>query len=190
MPERSSSTRAAPAGAGVGDTARGVAPEQLRASAPASEDSRLAPAFEALGAPGVEAVSVDVFDTLLWRKLPEPVDAFVLLGQRLAADGALADDVTPGVFAKLREAAEKRAREVSSGRGRGVEIGLRDIYARLPARVFRGALSTDDLVEREVELERSLLVADLDIVELLKAARVRGKRTLAISDTYFSEEHL
>src|SRR5205807_1711323 len=121
MPERSTSTRSAPAGTSVGGTRHGVAPEQLRASTASIVDQRLAPAFDALADGGLKAVSVDIFDTLLWRKVAEPVDAFVLLGERLAADGMLADDVTPAVFAKLRAAAERRARDVSRAGGR-VEI--------------------------------------------------------------------
>src|SRR5437879_5074605 len=106
MPERSTSTRSAPPGAGTGGANRGVAPEELRPQEPLSADQRLAPAFEALADGSLQAVSVDVFDTLLWRAVAEPVDAFVLLGERLAAAGALADDAPPAVFAKLREAAE------------------------------------------------------------------------------------
>src|SRR5205807_4973867 len=106
-------------GVSVGRAGRGVVPEELRTSAPPSGDERLLPAFEALADPDVLTVSVDVFDTLLWRRVAEPVDAFVLLGEQLAGELALADDVTPAVFAKLRAAAENRAREVSTARGGG-----------------------------------------------------------------------
>src|SRR5690242_18249715 len=57
---------------------------QVPAPAPAaSADARLTHAFALVADPSVRVVSFDVFDTLLFRAVAEPEDAFELLGARL-----------------------------------------------------------------------------------------------------------
>jgi len=160
----------------------GAGTDGLRA---AGGDARLEPAFEAVSSDTCSVLSLDLFDTLLWRKVPEPVSAFIMLGGRLRAEGQLAPDIDASAFAVLRERAELRARRDREASGRGVEVTLRDICARIPPRTLRG-IGLDELIEREVELERSLLVPDLDVLELARLAVERGKRVVCVSDTYFS----
>ena len=50
----------------------------------------------------IRLLSIDVFDTLVWRRVPEPADVFLMLGLALAAGGKLAEDVSPAAFAELR----------------------------------------------------------------------------------------
>ncbi|MDQ6750001.1 MAG: hypothetical protein M3Z33_04525, partial [Actinomycetota bacterium] len=152
-------------------------------------DARLAPAFAALAADDVSVVSVDLFDTLLWRKVPEPEAAFPLVGARLADHGALAEDVWPDVFATLRVEAEKRARAAQRAAGGGPEVTLAAIYEQLPERVFAGA-GRAAAIEHELEVEHGLVLCDLDVLALIRAARERGKRVVAVSDTYFDEPQL
>ncbi|HEY8867002.1 MAG TPA: hypothetical protein VIM22_08710, partial [Solirubrobacteraceae bacterium] len=64
-------------------------------------DARLRPAFEALARADFEVLSLDVFDTLLWRKVPRPADAFVLIAERLRARGMLAAGFDAGAVAPL-----------------------------------------------------------------------------------------
>ncbi|HKG16866.1 MAG TPA: hypothetical protein VKA96_04175 [Solirubrobacteraceae bacterium] len=154
-------------------------------------DSRLAPAFARLADDdAVRVLSVDVFDTLLFRKLSEPVDAFPLVADRLRRRGALADGVSDELFAKLRRAAEEQARARTLAGGRGVEVTLDEIHGALPGSLFAGGVAPDDLAEVETEVERDLLVPDLDVLELVRAAREGGRTVIAVSDTYFSERQL
>jgi len=136
----------------------------------------------------VAVLSLDCFDTLLWRKVPEPINAFYVLGERLRAEGMLAPDIDGSAFALLRERAERRAREQRAGEGLGLEVSLREICARVPRGVLR--IGLDELVRQEVEVERSLLVPDLDVVELARLANERGVRVACVSDTYFSDTDL
>ncbi len=155
------------------------------------QDSRLAEAHARLADDdAIRVLSLDVFDTLLFRKLPEPVDAFPLIARRLGDRGALAPGIGPEVFARLRRAAEDRAREEVGAAGRGVEVTLEQIHRALPAFLFARALSLAELAEVECEVERDVLVPDLDVVALVSAAREGGRRVVAVSDTYFSEPQL
>ncbi len=152
-------------------------------------DARLERAYELLASDSFDVLSLDVFDTILWRKVPEPHDVFVLLALRLIEMGGLAPDVDGGAFALLRRRAEARARQRREESGRGVEVTLREIWETIPAGVLDG-MTKDEALAEEVELERALLVPDLDVVNLMQAAQERGKRLVAVSDTYFSEAQL
>jgi hypothetical protein len=46
------------------------------------------------------------------------------------------------------------------------------------------------LVRAELHVERDALMPDLDVLDLVRFARERGKRVVAISDTYLSEQEL
>jgi len=153
---------------------------------PISSDARLRRAFELLSADGISVLSLDVFDTMVWRTVAEPTDAFPLLGERLRSRGQLVDHVTPALFARLRELAELRAR---SWKG-GAEVTLREIYAGIPDFVFAHNATSEVAAQAEITLERELLMPDLDVVTLVEYARERGKTVVGVSDTYYSEEEL
>ena len=151
-----------------------------------TSDARLERAFRLVDDPAVKVLSLDVFDTCLFRRVPDPVDAFPLVGRRLAERGSLVEYIDPRGFKALRRAAEARARGARRESGRGVEVTLEEIYAQIPSRIFFDA-STEELASVEVEVERELLAPDVDVLELVRFARERGKRAVGVSDTYFSE---
>ena len=152
-------------------------------------DARLERAFALVAEPGVTVLSLDVFDTCLFRRVPDPEDAFPLVARRLAERGSLVESINPVAFKRLRMAAEARARGARREAGAGVEITLPEVYAQVPSRIFFDA-SNEELAAVEVEVERELLVPDLDVLELVRFARERGKRVVGVSDTYFSELEL
>ncbi|MDP9019918.1 MAG: HAD family hydrolase, partial [Actinomycetota bacterium] len=136
----------------------------------------------------MKVLSLDVFDTLLWRVVPEPVDAFLLVGRALEAEGHLR--VPPEGFARLREAAEVEARATSVQERSTPEVSLPEIYACL-----RGAVTGDvapaRLADVEVEVERSLTFPDLAVVDLARSLKASlGVRVAVVSDTYFSAAQL
>jgi FMN phosphatase YigB (HAD superfamily) len=158
---------------------------------PGRRDARLAPAFARLSEDdSIRVLSLDVFDTLLFRKLPEPVDAFGLVAARLRERGALAEGVSDQLWARLREAAEGRARDHVRESGGGVEVTLEQIHAAVPPALFARPVGPAELEEVECQVERELLVPDLDVLELVRTARQSGRRVVAVSDTYFSEPQL
>jgi hypothetical protein len=82
-----------------------VTARQPPGTVPAVADTRLADLAEAIRRPDVKVVSTDVFDTLLWRQVPQPAAAFSLVGDRLAQRGMLVPSVTALGFASLRSQA-------------------------------------------------------------------------------------
>jgi FMN phosphatase YigB (HAD superfamily) len=136
----------------------------------------------------VRVLSLDVFDTLLWRRAPRPVDVFPFVATALRERDMLADEVAPLIFRTLRAAAEGRARAKHQPAG-AAEVTLREIYAEMPPYLVRGA-SPDELARVEIEVERGVLMPDLDVLDLVRFARGQGKQVIAVSDTYLSETEL
>jgi predicted HAD superfamily hydrolase len=153
-------------------------------------DARLRAAHAALAAGDVAVLSLDLFDTLVWRGVPEPVGAFELVAAQLHARGLLDPDVDPQTFAALRRAAEERAREQARAAGRGVEVTLEEICAALPSAALTHGAAAAALVTAELDVERSLLRCDLDVLDLVRAGRAAGAQVIAVSDTYFTEPQL
>jgi phosphoglycolate phosphatase-like HAD superfamily hydrolase len=153
------------------------------------DDARLVRAYHLLQHEQVSVLSLDVFDTLLWRVTPEPVDAFILLGRRLQEQGRLSEQVAPELFAALRELAEVRARAKVASTGRVPEVRLDAIYRELPDHLFTGPVA--DLPGLEVEFETSITFPDLEVCRLAHVAKAKlGLRVVLVSDTYYSAAEL
>jgi FMN phosphatase YigB (HAD superfamily) len=132
-------------------------------------------------------LSLDVFDTVLWRRVPRPTDMFGILGARLRASGRCPAWVTDATFRRMRIIAEQKARE---GRDAlGTEVSLFDIWRTMPIERFGSAL-IDEYVRAEVELEREFTVVDLDIAGVVRAAKKHDVPVVLVSDTYFTEDHM
>lgn len=156
----------------------------------APKDQRLLPVYEALSAGRLKVLSVDIFDTLLWRRVPEPSDVFLLLGQKLQRADQLAAHISPVAFAELRRAAQTAARERAFVATKSREVTLEDIYAELPDAIFAPNFSSPERVSVELACERHLMILDDGVVALMKHAKDAGARVVLVSDTYFTSEHL
>jgi hypothetical protein len=77
-------------------------------SAARPQDLRLLDAWDALASPSIKVISTDGFDTLVWRTVPEPVDAFPLIAERLRERGQLSPSLGSEAFGTLRRIAERR----------------------------------------------------------------------------------
>ncbi|MHB1206882.1 MAG: hypothetical protein ACYCZX_15030, partial [Rhodospirillaceae bacterium] len=90
-------------------------------------DIRLAEVRDAIKDGSIRVLSADVFDTLLWRRVPEPADLFLVLGHGLAAGGRLAPGTSAVAFAELRRGAQRAARDKAEAASGSREITLPDI---------------------------------------------------------------
>ncbi|MBN8830820.1 MAG: hydrolase [Sphingomonadales bacterium] len=124
---------------------------------------------------GIRILSLDCFDTLLWRNCNLPVDVF-------------ADLPFPGSGMEARIWAETRARRVIPLTKDRVEVSIEEIYAHaLPA-------ATDEtraaLVAAELDAEARHCYGFAPTVALMRAARAKGLQIIIVSDTYLSEPQL
>ncbi|HEX2043015.1 MAG TPA: HAD family hydrolase [Acidimicrobiales bacterium] len=159
-----------------------MAIDEVEAPGEACNDARLLEAEQLLAQGSVSVLSLDVFDTLIWRIVPEPVDAFVLFGRHLLERGELRGHTPAELFARLRERAEIRARRKVSG---VPEVRLEAIYREVPAHLFSVPPAT--LPEREVAFEKTITFPDLEVLRLAHTAQAKlGVRLVLVSDTYLS----
>jgi len=150
---------------------------------------QLAEAEELLRAGAVDALTLDVFDTILWRMVPEPIDVFLVLGEHLREQRALHATLSPGSFGALREHAERRARTALLEATGRPEVRLHEIWHHIPE-WSHAPLSRAEAVRLEIAVEQERLVPDLEIARLLGVANELEIPVCAVSDTYFSADQL
>ena len=150
------------------------------------DDLRLLDIAEISAKPGIKAVSTDIFDTLVWRGVPRPIDAFIAVADHLRSLGMLSDTLTLEAFGALRQAAETTAREWRRRHHGQVEITLAEIYQLMPRWIFGSDAEPQAAARVELDVEKDLIVPDVDVVAVLDKARALGKLLVAVSDTYFS----
>ncbi|MEM7779354.1 MAG: HAD family hydrolase [Pseudomonadota bacterium] len=122
---------------------------------------------------GIKVLSLDCFDTLLWRDCHAATDVFAGLSA-----------VNPG----QRIIAEKHARKAELILNRSSEVSIEAIYEQaMPSACAaeRKAAIADELV-----VEARACFAFSPTVELMREAKARGLAVIIVSDTYLSAKQL
>lgn len=111
----------------------------------------------------VDYVSFDIFDTLLKRDVPKPIDVFSIVGENHNIKR----------FKDIRLNAEKKARQISNNN----EITLKDIYATI------SITNADSLLYDEIASEIEITCPNLEIMPIYKYC-LDNKKVILISDMY------
>lgn len=119
---------------------------------------------------GVRVLSLDCFDTLIWRATNLPQDVF-------------AEFDYPGGGIEPRVQAEQKARRLRLRRDGLSEVSIEEIHAHLPGDADAG-------VARELALEARHCFAFAPTVALIADAKARGLKVIIVSDTYLSRSQL
>jgi predicted HAD superfamily hydrolase/glycosyltransferase involved in cell wall biosynthesis len=138
----------------------------------------------------IQCVSFDIFDTLITRCIEPPE----WLHKRVADEVAqyLGGQVSAETALALRYTEERQLREASLSNGGDHECH----YDQLVLGWARRLVGEDrrDLIDfiqaKEQELEHLALSAKPGAIELLEHLKTRGVRIIAVSDMYFSHEHI
>lgn len=117
-----------------------------------------------------QAVSFDLFDTLIVRLFRKPTDLFAHLEESTQATG----------FQSARIAAEQEARSLAAGCGVH-EVTLDEIYTQLHP-------SYQPLRQKELALERLMCQANPEMQEVFRCALESGKPVFIASDMYLPRE--
>ena len=149
------------------------------------DDLRVRAVLDLIETGRYDLLSLDLFDTLVWRKVPRPTDVFYLVAHRLRAQGWMRPSSSPESFTHERIQAEQRARR----RKPSLEVTLEEIYDEFP-RGYLEEISPRDAAEVEFETERDLIRVNPDMQELVDRARAKGLRIAFVSDTYFTAERI
>src|SRR5689334_6470195 len=119
--------------------------------------------------PEVRVLSLDCFDTLLWRDVHAPRDLFGLL---------------PGTTVPQRQWAESRARSAAALKRRRNEVSIEEIYAELLPNGSPEERAA--AIEAELAAEAQHCYAFTPTVELMRAAKASGRKVVIVSDTYLN----
>ena len=122
---------------------------------------------------GVTTLSLDCFDTLLWRDCHAPSDVFADL---------------PGLLIGQRAGGESQARKVMRTLKRRNEVTLEDIYAQVMPNA--DAATRAAAIAAELEAEARACFAFAPTVQLMLEAKARGLQIIIVSDTYLSAVQL
>jgi len=130
---------------------------------------------------GLRELSLDCFDTVIWRLTEHPADVFHDAAQRPAF-------IAHGLSARERVMAERQARDLKRVRHGRTEVSLADIYRE--ARPDLDELQVEALAEDELAAEMQACYAFPAAVALLRNARAKRLEVTIVSDTYFDENRL
>lgn len=122
----------------------------------------------------IEVLSLDCFDTLLWRTSPDPSDLFCELPAPLTRS--------------TRFVAEKTARQQRFVAAGHREVTLADIYRCAVPGAEPGEIA--GYVAAELALEHRHCLAFAPAVALIRNAKRRGLKVIVVSDTYLTTDEL
>lgn len=120
---------------------------------------------------GLRVLSLDCFDTLLWRNCHAPIDVFADCG---------------GVWQRTR--AERRARKLHAFAHGRAEVTIEQIHAAMRPNADEARIA--GAVATEIAAEARHCYAFAPTVALMRAAKAKGLQVIIVSDTYLSEPQL
>lgn len=127
--------------------------------------------------PDVTVLSLDCFDTILWRTTAAPVDVFYDLAHSEAFSKV-------GMNARLRVTSENKARDLKIARTGLPEVTLAEIYSA--AFPDLGEFGISAMAKAEVQAEIAACAPHPETIALIRAAKAKGLRVVVVSDTYFT----
>lgn len=128
--------------------------------------------------------SFDIFDTVLTRRVASPHDVFALLAERLRAEGIPVPSCSRFVWLRIRS--ERWAARFVENRA----VTLEHIYRLLGTILFWSESVSEQAMNRERELEASLLSATPYGLDAVNSSRSAGHRVSFISDMYLDSGFL
>lgn len=114
--------------------------------------------------------SFDIFDTLLLRPYMDPQEVWRVLEEQEGAKG----------FAKARKAADAKTYQLSSAENR--ETTIEEAYGLIP--------QWKHLMRKEMELERKVLCANPETLEMWNKLGEEGKMRIIVSDMYLPADFI
>lgn len=122
-----------------------------------------------------DVISFDIFDTLLFRKLPRLTDVFSLVEKSVDISG----------FAQARIQAEQAARQKMQRLFSTTEVQLQGIYTELmPLYGTR----CDEIQQKEIQTEFDCCYANPVMAALVRKLQRMGKTIIAVSDMYLPQK--
>ncbi|MCM1302700.1 MAG: haloacid dehalogenase [Lachnospiraceae bacterium] len=124
-----------------------------------------------------EVISFDIFDTLLMRRCQMPEDVFSLVAYEIGRDNVNVD------FAFRRKVAEKTCFQYVTK-----YFNIEQIYDVLQEESSVSKDMLETIMNKEMEIEKRLLVPRKAVCDLLRYAKGQGKTVILTSDMYLGRD--
>ncbi len=123
-------------------------------------------------------VSFDIFDTLITRKIYEPDDLFIMMGEIINKRYRIACN-----FLEARKKAEEAANKKL-----GAKTTIHDIYAELQDNTVFTKQIAEDIKQLEIDLELELAIPRKEVVKVYNELLRVQKRIILTSDMYLTSD--
>lgn len=127
--------------------------------------------------------SLDIFDTILTRKVGSPKEVFRICGEKALSQDLV--NVDPYCYQSIRIDAENRARKIYEE-----DINLPEIYYEIQHALFLSFNSIEKLMQIEIETENELIVSVPFKQSFVKNIRLEVPNIIYISDMYLPEQFI
>lgn len=124
-----------------------------------------------------DVISFDIFDTLVFRRLNQPADVFMLVGKKL---GILN-------YQFIRENAEQEVRNIKYAEYGNREVTFADIYKRV---AYKTGIDQEYGMSIEFETELDMCFANPYMMRVFEILRTAGKRIFATSNMYLPKDKM
>lgn len=151
------------------------------------DQQNLNDAYKQIEHNAIKLLSLNIFDTLLFRSCEKPTDVFLHQYQYLRAEHLIPNSLHPYEWSELRQSAEKKARQNTNCHS--LEVTLHEIYHELPQALI-DLNKIEQLIASEITAEQSLIYLDPYISKLIEYATEHNIVYICVSDTYYSCEQL
>ncbi|EKQ51105.1 MULTISPECIES: haloacid dehalogenase [unclassified Clostridium] len=130
----------------------------------------------------IKLLSLDIFDTLIFRIVRSPSDVFLEMGQILKSKYDYKFKMTPFEFRQIRIQAEQKARGNKKEEFGTDEVFLSEIYKCMPEL----CCSSKGLGDLELELEKKYCYLNPQIYELINICKLNEIKVVLASDMYLN----
>lgn len=125
-----------------------------------------------------DAVSFDLFDTLVMRQVLFPADVFELVDDRLRQHGIMIEDFPAKRMASEKELSRDRAPRLS------------EIYAHMKQAYQLSEIEPEQMAVLEWEIDCGLVVPRREVCRLLADLEARGKKVYIVTDSYYNKKQI
>lgn len=125
-----------------------------------------------------DAVSFDLFDTLIVRQVLFPTDVFELVDDRLRQHGIIIEDFSARRLASEKELSKERAPRLS------------EIYSHMKQTYRLSEIEPEQMSVLEWEIDCGLVVPRRETCRLFSDLEARGKKVYIVTDSYYNKKQI
>lgn len=125
-----------------------------------------------------DAVSFDLFDTLIMRQVLFQADVFELVDDRLRQHGIIIEDFSARRMASEKELSRERAPR------------LTEIYSHMKTAYQIAGIDPEQMAVLEWEIDCGLVIPRRDVCEIFVMLAAQGKQIFIVSDSYYNENQI